>query len=164
MKRTTLELLPVIVTGLLLLAWVIGLWREYIPYVDWALYCYSGLVVLLYFAILWSISRHMDPMTKGTETTAVVLFLVTSLLLVVAFGFGWQVFGNFVGPNHASPTKTDAFYFSVVAFTTLGFGDFAPHTDAGKIFLAIEALMGTTHMAAFFAIVVSRVLPGASKG
>ena len=162
MNRTLSELRPVIASGILLLSWIVGLWQEFIPYDNWALYVYSGLIVITYFSILWSVSNHLSPMQQGSEAVAVILFLVATLLLVTAFGFGWEVFGNFSDTAHSRPTKVDSFYFSVVAFTTLGFGDFAPSTNAGKIFLSIEALMGVTHTAAFFSIVISRFVSRAS--
>ena len=36
----------------------------------------------------------------------------------------------------------DAVYFSVVAVTTVGFGDLTPSTDASKIFTVVYVLMG----------------------
>ncbi|MGB0850712.1 MAG: potassium channel family protein [Bacteroidia bacterium] len=36
----------------------------------------------------------------------------------------------------------DSFYFSVVTLTTVGFGDFAPQTDAGKLFTVFYIIMG----------------------
>ena len=36
----------------------------------------------------------------------------------------------------------DAVYFSVVTLTTVGFGDFAPQTDAGKIFTIFYIIVG----------------------
>ena len=36
----------------------------------------------------------------------------------------------------------DSLYFSVVAVTTVGFGDFTPSTDASKIFTVVYLLMG----------------------
>jgi voltage-gated potassium channel len=36
----------------------------------------------------------------------------------------------------------DAFYFSVVTLTTVGYGDFAPETDVGKLFTAVYVLLG----------------------
>ena len=36
----------------------------------------------------------------------------------------------------------DAFYFSFITLTTIGFGDFAPVTDAGKIFTIIYIVFG----------------------
>jgi len=36
----------------------------------------------------------------------------------------------------------DSFYFSVVALTTVGFGDMAPKTDLGKIFTIFYLVLG----------------------
>jgi voltage-gated potassium channel Kch len=36
----------------------------------------------------------------------------------------------------------DAIYFSVVTLTTVGFGDFAPKTDGGKIFTIFYIIIG----------------------
>ena len=36
----------------------------------------------------------------------------------------------------------DAVYFSVVAVTTVGFGDLTPSTDASKLFTVVYVLMG----------------------
>ncbi len=36
----------------------------------------------------------------------------------------------------------DSFYFSVTTLTTVGYGDFSPHTDAGKIFTVIYIFLG----------------------
>ncbi|KAF2518595.1 two pore domain potassium channel family protein [Flavobacterium salilacus subsp. salilacus] len=58
-------------------------------------------------------------------TTAIVLFIGT-----IAYHFieGW----GFI----------DSLYFSVVTLTTIGFGDFAPQTDAGKLFTVLYIVMG----------------------
>ena len=36
----------------------------------------------------------------------------------------------------------DAFYFSVITLTSVGYGDFSPQTDFGKIFTTIYILTG----------------------
>ena len=36
----------------------------------------------------------------------------------------------------------DSFYFSFITLTTIGFGDFAPHTDGGKVFTIIYIVIG----------------------
>lgn len=36
----------------------------------------------------------------------------------------------------------DSLYFSVVTLTTIGYGDFSPKTDAGKIFTIIYIVVG----------------------
>ncbi len=36
----------------------------------------------------------------------------------------------------------DAFYFSVITISTVGYGDFAPQTDIGKLFTSVYVLCG----------------------
>lgn len=43
----------------------------------------------------------------------------------------------------------DAFYFSFITLTTIGFGDFAPATDAGKVFTIIYIIVGVGIILAF---------------
>jgi predicted membrane channel-forming protein YqfA (hemolysin III family) len=41
----------------------------------------------------------------------------------------------------------DAFYFSVVSLTTVGYGDFTPKTDAGKLITVLFLIIGIGLMA-----------------
>jgi voltage-gated potassium channel Kch len=43
----------------------------------------------------------------------------------------------------------DALYFSVITLTTVGYGDFSPHTAAGKIFTMVYLLLGIGLIVAF---------------
>jgi len=43
----------------------------------------------------------------------------------------------------------DALYFSFITLTTIGFGDFAPQTDAGKIFTIFYIIVGIGIILAF---------------
>jgi hypothetical protein len=66
-------------------------------------------------------------------------FLTLFILLIGTFfyhyieGFSW----------------IDAFYFCVVTLATVGYGDIAPKTDAGKIFTVFYILMGAGIIGAF---------------
>lgn len=52
----------------------------------------------------------------------------------------------------------DALYFSVVTLTTVGFGDFAPHTDLGKGFTIVFILAGIGIVVAFASQVVNAMI------
>ena len=43
----------------------------------------------------------------------------------------------------------DSLYFSVVAVTTVGFGDLSPSTDASKLFTVLYILLGITIVTTF---------------
>lgn len=61
-----------------------------------------------------------------------LLLTSTTILIVGTFAYheleGWSYL--------------DAFYFSFITLTTIGFGDFAPQTDGGKIFTIIYIIIG----------------------
>jgi voltage-gated potassium channel Kch len=50
----------------------------------------------------------------------------------------------------------DALYFSVITLTTVGYGDFAPETDAGKLFTAVYVLVGVGILLAFVTTVAAK--------
>lgn len=43
----------------------------------------------------------------------------------------------------------DALYFTVITLTTVGYGDFAPQTDAGKIFTMVYIFVGISLISGF---------------
>lgn len=47
----------------------------------------------------------------------------------------------------------DALYFSVTTLTTIGFGDFAPKTDLGKIFTIFYIFVGVGTILSFITLV-----------
>lgn len=52
----------------------------------------------------------------------------------------------------------DAVYFSVVSLTTVGYGDFTPHTDAGKLFVIGYLIVGIAIIAALVNNVIRSVV------
>lgn len=52
----------------------------------------------------------------------------------------------------------NSFYLTSVTLTTVGYGDFAPVTDAGKIFTAIYSFMGVGTFLAFAASLLGHAL------
>ena len=48
----------------------------------------------------------------------------------------------------------DSIYFSIIALTTVGFGDITPETDAGKIFTIFYLIMGIAIIAALINTVI----------
>ena len=49
----------------------------------------------------------------------------------------------------------DSLYFSTITLTTIGYGDFSPQTDAGKIFTIIYIAIGVGMILAFINTIYS---------
>ena len=60
--------------------------------------------------------------------------LITSLVIL---GFGTVVYHYLEGWSWI-----DCLYFSVITLTTIGYGDFSPQTEAGKLFTIFYILIG----------------------
>ena len=52
----------------------------------------------------------------------------------------------------------DAFYLSVVTLCTVGYGDYTPHTDAGKLFTAFYVLVGVGIVLSFVTRVATQTI------
>jgi voltage-gated potassium channel len=97
------------------------------------------LLVLGTLAAIWTL-RH--------DRQFVTLALLAAVAIVSGTGFYSLVEGlRFV----------DALYFSVMTLTTVGYGDFAPRTDVGKLFTAVYALVGVGILLAFITTTAARV-------
>ncbi len=79
----------------------------------------------------------------AVQTLAIVLAIV----LTIGTIFYWRV---------EEWSFLDSLYFSVVALTTVGLGDFAPETNAGKVFTIIYLISGVGLMMAFATAIVQR--------
>ncbi|MEO5628002.1 MAG: potassium channel family protein [Candidatus Saccharimonadales bacterium] len=75
--------------------------------------------------------------------------LVTAALAMIA---GGTVFYHFVEKWN----WVDAYYFCVVTLATVGYGDFVPKTDIGKIFTTGYILVGVGIIGAFANALVKR--------
>lgn len=76
-----------------------------------------------------------DRETRGlVYLTAIIIALGTIFYSQVE---GWRVL--------------DSLYFTVITLTTVGYGDFSPQTDAGKLFTIIYLFVGLGLLASFIA-------------
>jgi voltage-gated potassium channel len=50
----------------------------------------------------------------------------------------------------------DAFYFTITTLTTVGYGDFVPKTDAGKIFTVFYIIVGIGVLSGFVVLLAER--------
>lgn len=76
-------------------------------------------------------------------------YLFTAAVSVLAFG---TVFYHFT----EKLTWVNAYYFSVVTLSTVGYGDIVPHTNAGKIFTTFYIFAGVGIITTFFSAFMQR--------
>jgi hypothetical protein len=71
--------------------------------------------------------------------------MISSAFMIVVFAALYKNTGLMFGTEEVKPSALDAIYFSSVTFSTLGYGDFAPHPSL-RIVAAIQALLGNLHL------------------
>lgn len=77
------------------------------------------------------------------------------LVVILCFGL---VFGIVSGLLNTT-SLSDGMYFSIVTFTTLGYGDIYPMSFTGKILAVIEVIIGYIMGGLLVAILVRKVIP-----
>jgi hypothetical protein len=85
-----------------------------------------------------------------------VLIIATAGIgsLITQFSFLYHWTGLLNPSGEPSTSLFEALYFSVVTWTTLGYGDFLP-ADGARYIVIIEALLGYVTMALLIAVLVS---------
>ena len=81
--------------------------------------------------------------------------LIIGVLLVL---FGAFVIFSIESPNENSEIKTllDAFWWSTVTITTVGYGDIVPVTDSGRIFAIFYMFSGIGIAGVFLSLLATR--------
>ena len=78
-----------------------------------------------------------EPETRGLVYATLLIVGAGTIFYRVVEGWGW----------------VDAFYFTVVTLTTVGYGDLAPQTDLGKLFTVFYILVGLGILGGFIALI-----------
>jgi hypothetical protein len=71
-----------------------------------------------------------------------LLALALPLLLVLFAATYVTVNGQQAGAFTESLSRTDALYFTVTTFATVGFGDIAPKTELARVLVTVQMLIG----------------------
>jgi len=84
-----------------------------------------------------------DPATRGVLASAVLLLVAGTILFAFIEDF----------------SLLDSFYFSFITLATIGYGDFSPSTDLGKLFTVIYSFAGLGIMAALIKTIATQKRP-----
>jgi tellurite resistance protein TehA-like permease len=117
--------------------------------------------MLTFLLAFVSLARLFRTLFQQPESRA-LLFMAVAMI-----GLGTVFYHNVEGWRWL-----DALYFCVVTLVTIGYGDFTPKTDAGKLFTIVYIIIGLGILSGFIAVVGEtivrqrRLLPGrrASNG
>lgn len=83
-----------------------------------------------------------DPNSRGLLTLSLILVAGGALFYRQVEGLSWL----------------DSFYFTVITLTTVGYGDIAPQTAAGKLFTMAYVLIGIGILVALVGEVAGHVI------
>lgn len=87
-------------------------------------------------------------------------WLVVSLLICFAFGFVYSSFPqSFNILNGRIPTWFTFYYYSVVTFTTLGFGDVVPKNLFAEMAVTAEVILGYVMLGGLISIFATKFIP-----
>jgi len=122
-------------------------------YAGWTSICLIALAMLSMFAsvLFKGLGENRDVATISIISVVGVLALISHFSVL----FRWTGF-QLASSGVRSESPLDALYFSVVTWTTLGYGDFIPMPDARYI-VVVEAIMGYVMMALLISVFVASI-------
>lgn len=104
----------------------------------------SSIVVIV--ALVAAFLRYSSaPVLGGVMLFCIPFFIVEFALIYADLGI--------IPSDGVKPDFMDYLYFSVVTFTTLGYGDFRP-SEAARMYAALEALLGYVLLGIFVSVLV----------
>ena len=117
-----------------------------------------GLVVLVglvTFQVRWIITSPF-PGLRGVEA------LATSIpLFLLLFASTYVVLATISASNFSEPlTRTDALYFTVTVFSTVGFGDITAKTEAARVLVTVQMMLDLVIIGLVARLVVNAIKIG----
>jgi hypothetical protein len=100
--------------------------------------------IVLYRALrsIWS-----DRASRGILIMAALLLIAGTIIFMVIEDF----------------SPIDSFYFSFITLATIGYGDFSPSTDLGKLVTVVYSFAGLGIMAALIRTIATQRRPGSRE-
>jgi len=99
-----------------------------------------GLVAFA-LVIIWQVRAIASSDAPRLRTVRAVVIGVSTLLVV--FASTYSVISNGQPDSFSEPlSRTDALYFTVTVFATVGFGDIAPRSEVARIITMVQMILG----------------------
>ena len=99
-----------------------------------------GLVAFA-LVIIWQVRAIASSDAPRLRTVRAVVIGVSTLLVV--FASTYSVISNGQPDSFSEPlSRTDALYFTVTVFATVGFGDIAPRSEVARIITMVQMIVG----------------------
>jgi len=91
--------------------------------------------------------------------TSMARWLLCSAALVIGFGLAFSLLPNdfMLNVDSRTPTPFTFFYYSIVIFTTLGFGDVIPRSLLGELLVSLEVLLGYLMLGGLISIFATKL-------
>jgi voltage-gated potassium channel len=117
-----------------------------------------GLIALVAYQVR-SIIRSSFPLLRGVEA------LATSIpLFLLLFAATYVVLGTISAGNFSQPmSRTDAIYFTVTVFATVGFGDITANTDLARLVVTGQMLADLVVLGLGVRVLLSAVQRGRQR-
>lgn len=120
----------------------------------------TGLGVVLVGATIAAIADHLRTagmLTGRTVLGALCIYLLIGTLFTFAYALLATVDGSPFFADGEAASLSSLEYFSFTTQTTVGFGDLAPATRAGRALAMAQALIGQIYLVTVVALVVSNL-------
>lgn len=105
-----------------------------------------GLMTIVWIIVLWVFGRSLVKLLGLLLRDPQFVRLLGMVLLLL-------ISGAYIYRRLEGWSYLDAFYFTVITLTTVGYGDFSPHTDLGKIFSMLYILLGLGVLGSMIALI-----------
>jgi hypothetical protein len=114
-------------------------------------------LVALYMAVIGILAVAID-LRQGHPWRAIFWFVCIMPGIIMLFAAIYCSTGLIVAGADTQPEFETAIYFSIVTWTTLGYGDIAP-TPVARPWAAFEVLIGYIYMAVLVSVIMMVVTP-----
>ena len=128
---------------------------EFKKYIDWFQYVYKKVYRLKQTSLIPRLSFFIEVLITKYWTSFIALALSSFVINMFFSAIFFFKQNNFSFKESAS--IIDCFYYSIVTFTTLGYGDIHPVTSIGQIIVILEVLIGYVILGLFVFLISRKI-------